>query len=113
MSRRGRWLTAALTTLALAVVICTAVFFVQVHAATADWWPGAIPTRVQYDGRDFSCLDGGRERPATHADLNGLEARGHTIGGGIIYAPPGFTLPVGIVVAAGEDLRHCTLSGGP
>jgi hypothetical protein len=50
---------------------------------------------------------------ATDADLNGLEARGHTIGGGIIYAPPGFTLPVGIVVAAGEDLRHCTLSGGP
>ncbi|MFF1573725.1 hypothetical protein ACFVWR_13330 [Leifsonia sp. NPDC058292] len=96
------------------VVICGAVvFFVQVHAATADWWPGAIPTRVQYEGRNFTCLSGGRKLAATRDDLMGLEARGHTIGGGTIYAPPGLTLPLGIVVASGDELRQCSLSGGP
>ena len=110
--RRRRW-PALVIGLGLCVVAAGAiVFFVQVHAATADWWPTAIPTRVQYEGRDFTCLDGGRPIHVDSSALIGREARGRTIGGGVIYAPSGSDLPDGVIVAADGDLRFCPLSGG-
>lgn len=102
--------TAILAALALAA---GAVGLYQLHAATAGWWPKAVPTRVQYDGRDFNCLDGGRPVTVPRSALAGQEARGRTIGGGTIYAPPGDDLPIGIVVVAGGEVRACSLSGGP
>ncbi|GAA2050667.1 hypothetical protein GCM10009820_07080 [Leifsonia soli] len=109
---RRRW-PAVLIVLACCVVIAGVVtVFVQVHAATADWWPRAIPTRVQYDDRDFTCGDDPRRDDVGPDALKGLEPRGRTIGGGVIYAPGGFDLPDGIVVSADGELRACPLSGG-
>jgi hypothetical protein len=87
------------------------VFFVQVHAKTSDWWPSAVPTVVQYDGRDFTC--GNRHYEATPPQVAGMIPRGHTIGGGTIYAPPGYLLPIGIAVRDGDVYYACPLSGGP
>ena len=87
------------------------VFFVSLHSATGDWWPRAIPTSVQYQGRDFSCAGGHAQ--LSDADLRGLVARGLTAGGGVIYAPPGSALPTGIAVGDGSTIRSCSLSGAP
>ncbi len=87
------------------------VFFVQLHAATADWWPKAIPTRVQYDGRDFTCGNDPHKLDASQA--TGLVARGRTIGGGTIYAPARDGRPSGVVVRDGNRFYWCSLSGGP
>lgn len=113
-SRRnvGRWVTAA-AVLAAFAVLGGVIGLYLLHGATADWWPKAVPTRVQYDGRDFSCLDGGRPRVVSSAALTGLLPRGRTIGGGVIYAPPGDQLPFGILVSADGEVRACSLSGGP
>jgi len=55
---------------------------------------------------------GGGEQ-AARAAVTGLEARGRTIGGGTILAPPGGDLPARIVVSADGRLQPCSLSGGP
>jgi hypothetical protein len=91
------------------VMIGIVVVLIQVHSATADWWPLVIPTRVQYDGRNFTCAgdDGAVAVPT------GLEPRGRTIGGGTILAPPGDVLPAQIVVAADGRAHRCDLSGAP
>lgn len=107
-----RWAKTAAVLVAFGVL--GAVFGVlQLHTATADWWPKAVPTRAQYDGRDFSCLDGGRPRVVPSSALGGMVPRGRTLGGGVIYAPPGDRLPLGILVAADGEVRACSLSGGP
>jgi hypothetical protein len=108
----GRWVTAWAVLLALAF-LGGVIGLWRLHAVTADWWPQAVPTRTQYDGRDFSCLDGGRKRVVPASRLAGLEPRGQTIGGGVIYAPPGDELPIGILVVADGEVRACALSGGP
>lgn|GEM_PF-1040865 len=110
---RGRWISGIVAAAAVVVGIGGLFALASLHAATADWWPQAIPTRVQYEDRDFSCLDGGRPTPADRSDMDRLEPRGHTIGGGVIYAPPGNDLPTGIIVSGNGELRHCALSGGP
>ena len=109
---RRRWAGLAIGVICCAVLVGVATFFVQVHAATADWWPRAIPTRVQYDHRNFTCGDIPRRDDVGPVALTGLQPRGRTIGGGVIYAPPGFDLPDGIVVSADGELRACSLSGG-
>lgn len=108
----GRVVTAVAVVLALGIAT-GAIGLYQLHAATADWWPKAEPTRAQYDGRDFSCLDGGRPVTVPRSALAGLEPRGRTIGGGTIYAPPGDDLPIGILVVVDGEVRACSLSGGP
>jgi len=107
-----RWAKAAAVLVAFAA-LAAVLGILQLHAATADWWPKAVPTRVQYDGRDFSCLDGGRARVVPSSALDGMVPRGRTLGGGVIYAPPGDRLPLGILVAADGEVRACSLSGGP
>ncbi|GAB3578956.1 hypothetical protein GCM10027406_16090 [Leifsonia lichenia] len=113
MRVRTRWISGIVAAFAVVVGIGGLYALASLHAATADWWPQAIPTRVQYDHHDFSCLDGGRPRPAERSEVDGLEPRGHTVGGGVIYAPPGNDTPTGIVVSGNGELRHCSLSGGP
>lgn len=95
-----------------ALIVGVATYLFQVHAATADWWPRAIPTVVQYDHRDFTCGDDPRRDDVGPEALTGLQPRGRTIGGGVVYAPAGNDLPDGIVVSAGGELRACPLSGG-
>jgi hypothetical protein len=111
--RAQRRLTVAGVVLVVVVVILCGVFvsFVQIHATTGDWWPKAIPTTVQYNGRDYTCDPAGH-RNVTRPDLEGARPVGHTIGGGTIYAPPGAT-PFGIIVSGDHILRSCSLSGGP
>ncbi|ANF32464.1 hypothetical protein A0130_12960 [Leifsonia xyli] len=108
--RRRWWLVPAVAVFAL-LLVAVGTFFYQVHRATSDWWPSAVPTVVQYDDRDFSC--GNVHSEARAADLAGMVPRGRTIGGGTIYAPPGFTLPIGIAVRNGDSYFYCSLSGGP
>ena len=108
---RGRWKELVVGGAGAIVFSAVLVFFVQLHAATADWWPSAVPTRVQYDGRDFTCGN-------THVEISaeqvaGMVPRGWTIGGGTIYAPPGSALPFGVAVRDGDRYFHCSLSGGP
>lgn len=97
---------------AVGALVVTAVLIVlfQVHQATADWWPSAVPTRVQYEDRDFTC--GNTHTEARPADIAGMVPRGRTIGGGVIYAPTGFLLPDGIAVRDGNTYYFCPLSGG-
>ena len=85
-------------------------FLVQVHQATADWWPSAVPTTVQYEHRDFTC--GNTHTEARSSDIVGLVPRGRTIGGGVIYAPTGFLLPDEIAVRDEATYFLCPLSGG-
>jgi len=108
---RRRWWGLLVT--GTVVVACSAalVFFVRVHAATSDWWPNVVPTVVQYDGRDFTCGNEHHELPVE--ERQGLLPRGRTIGGGTIYAPPGFMLPLVVAVRDGDTYYECPLSGGP
>ncbi|MBN9630592.1 MAG: hypothetical protein J0I18_08290, partial [Actinobacteria bacterium] len=69
-----------------------------------------VPTRVQYEDRDFTC--GNTHTEARPADIAGMVPRGRTIGGGVIYAPTGFLLPDGIAVRDGNTYYFCPLSGG-
>jgi hypothetical protein len=113
MRARRRPLTVAGVVLVVVVVVlCGAVvYFVHIHGATGDWWPKAIPTTVQYNGRDYSCGPAGH-RNVTRPDLEGTRPVGHTIGGGTIYARPG-TSPFGVIVSGDGIFRSCSLSGGP
>ena len=108
---RRRWGELLIGGAAAALFSAALVFFVQVHAATSDWWPNAVPTVAQYDGRDFSCGNEHHEMPAD--ERQGFLPRGRTIGGATIYAPPGYTLPLIIAVRDGEVYYECPLSGGP
>lgn len=90
----------------LVLLVGFGVFLVNVHEATADWWPSAIPTRVQYAGRSYDC-----GHANAHGSILGLTARGHTIGGGTIYARSPAP-DVFIVVKDGETVRYCPLHGG-
>jgi hypothetical protein len=112
MRARRRLTFAGVVLVAVVVILCGAVVsLVQIHATTSDWWPKAIPTTVQYNGRDYSCDPAGH-RNVTRADLEGSRPVGHTIGGGTIYAHPGAT-PFGVIVSGDDVLRSCSLSGGP
>lgn len=109
---RRRWRELLAGGLLAAVFVAVLAFFAWVHVTTGDWWPKAIPTSVQYDGRDFSCSPDAHIGEGSEA-LRGLTERGHTIGGGTIYAPPGSDLPTGIAVADGNTVRSCSLNGAP
>jgi hypothetical protein len=95
---------------------------ITVHQQTSDWalWPRAVPSKVQFADRDYSC---GREaKLAVAADdgglgpgdaaLQGLTVRGKTAGGADIYASAAAVPPV-IKVLADEGVYGCTLMGGP
>lgn len=91
--------------LVAALVISGGIALLKVHEATANWWPSAIPTRVQYAGRNYTCFGAGP------GFTTGLPARGHTIGGGIIFAPS-VEPDTFIVVSDGKRIVECPLSGG-
>ncbi|MGH1549710.1 hypothetical protein ACRAWB_11280 [Leifsonia poae] len=108
---RRRWWLIPVVAISALVLLAVGTFFYQVHRTTSDWWPRAVPTVVQYDDRDFTC--GNVHSEARPEDLVGMVPRGRTIGGGTIYAPPGFLLPIGIAVRDAGTFYYCPLSGGP
>jgi hypothetical protein len=97
--------TVALVTCACLVLL---VLVLILHMRTEDWWPKAIPTQAQYGGHSYDCA------PLPHwhytGGLAGTKLRGHTIGGGEIFAPSpraGFF----ILVRANDRLVYCPLQG--
>ncbi|WP_025155671.1 hypothetical protein [Leifsonia aquatica] len=109
----GRWLTVAASLIALAA-LAVVIGAVLVHGRTGDWWPRAVPTTAQYQGRDYSCrgpLD--RPKTATASEAAGMRPNGTTIGGGEILAADTDGTPVVIIVHADGGYTACSLSGGP
>ncbi len=103
--KRVLWVTVALLACACLAFL---VFLLVVHTRTQDWWPKAIPTQVQYAGHSYDCA------PLPHwhytGGLNGAKLRGHTIGGGEIFAPsakPGDF----ILVRDSSRLAYCPVQG--
>src|SRR5881392_901802 len=59
----------------------------NVHQQTSDWVlsPKAVPSKVQFSGREYNC--GPDPKPAEHATTD-LTSQGRTAGGAEIYAQP-------------------------
>jgi len=118
-NRLGLALAALVAVLAL---ISAGSRLVTVHQQTSDWalWPRAVPSKVQFAGRDYSCrtdaklvaaADDGALGPGD-AVLLGLAVRGKTAGGADIYAAAD-AVPASIRVLAGDGVYSCTRMGGP
>lgn len=111
MSRKSRVL---LTLVVAAMAVAATVIGVRlwtVHEQTSDWalWPRAVPSKVQFAGRDYSC--GPVARAGT---VDGLTLQGRTAGAGDIYARPSAPDPSpSIAVRAKGGIYICDLLGGP
>ncbi|MDQ0279421.1 hypothetical protein QO003_003724 [Arthrobacter silviterrae] len=112
MSRPIRILSFVAIAALMAAAAAVGVRLWTVHQQTSDWalWPAAVPSKVQFSGRVYSC-----PHPASpeNQSLDGLTIQGRTAGGGDIYAHaaslgPGTT----IVVRTDRGLFGCVLIGG-
>ena len=97
---------------------------ISVHQQTSDWalWPKAVPSKVQFAGRDYHCgrnpnLSGAAESGSggtvgqTGSTLQGLAIRGKTAGGADIYASAA-AVPESIRVLTAGGVYSCALMGG-
>jgi hypothetical protein len=87
----------------------------NVHQMTSDWvfWPKAIPSKVQFAGRDYQC--GPNPVPSTRS-LDGLTRQGTTDGGADIFAAdPGSRRGTAtwIVAKTEDEASTCDLMGSP
>lgn len=91
----------------------------EVHQQTWDWTltpntPKEVPSKVQYDDREFNC--GPDAKPWPGRKLDGLTVRGRTAGGADVYAadpPPGNSVVTSISIRTTEGVFVCDLMGGP
>ncbi len=73
------------------------------------WSPSAAPPRIAFQGRHYLRAGSERSLPPGEVPL------GRTIGGGVIYGPPGpheYAL-IGVEVLANGKVTGYALSGGP
>ncbi|ACL42081.1 hypothetical protein Achl_4130 (plasmid) [Pseudarthrobacter chlorophenolicus A6] len=99
-----------------AVLAAVGVRLWNVHLQTSDWTltPREVPSKVQYDAREFNCGPDAKPRPGR--TLDGLTVRGKTAGGADIYAaepPPGDSVVTFISIRTADGVFVCDLMGGP
>ena len=111
------WVAATVVCSGLVVALVpVGVRLYEVHQLTWDWTliPKEVPSKVQYDGREFNCGQDARPRPGR--TLDGLTVRGKTAGGGDIYAaepPPGESVVTSVSIRTADGVFTCDLMGGP
>lgn len=119
MSREKRALAWPVPAAAVALVIVlvpVGIRLWEVHLLTSDWTltPKEVPSKVQYDDREFNCGPDAKHRPGR--TLGGLTLRGKTAGGADIYAadpPPGNSVVTSISIRTADGVFVCDLMGGP
>ena len=111
------WALSAAVAVALVIVLVPAgVRLYEVHQQTWDWTltPKEVPSKVQYDDREFNCGPDAKPRPGR--TLDGLTVRGKTAGGADIYAadpPPGNSVVTSVSILTAQGVFVCGLMGGP
>jgi hypothetical protein len=120
MNGRKRILARAVSAAAAAVLVIVlapvGIRLWEVHLLTSDWTltPKEVPSKVQYDDREFNCGPDAKPRPGR--TLDGLTVRGKTAGGADIYAadpPPGNSVVTAISIRTADAIFVCDLMGGP
>lgn len=109
------WAASAAVVL-LIVLVPIGIRLWTVYLQTSDWtlWPKEVPSKVQYDDREFNCGPDAKPRPGR--TLDGLTIRGKTAGGADIYAaepPPGESVVTSFSIRTAEGVFTCDLMGGP